>query len=101
MCEWDDAVHEIVSTFWKTYLQLRHLLFRYNISYMKAEVLLWESYLVFQDNKLELYVSILLLKEERNARARPYKLTGFPFDPKSHPIKKQTNPSILCDLCMV
>lgn len=93
MCEWDDAVHEIVSTFWKTsYLQLRHLLFRYNISYMKAEVLLWESYLVFQDNKLELYVGILLLKEERNA---------IPFDPKSHPIKKQTNPNILCDLCMV
>lgn len=93
MCEWDDAVHEIVSTFWKTsYLQLRHLLFRYNISYMKAEVLLWESYLVFQDNKLELYVSILLLKEERNASARPYKLTGFPFDPKSHPIKKKQTP---------
>lgn len=59
---------------------------------MKAEILLWESYLVFQDNKLELYISILLLKEERNASARPYKLTGFPFDPKSHPIKNKNKP---------
>lgn len=96
MCEWDDAVHEIVSTFWKTsYLQLRLLLFRYNISYMKAEVLLWESYLVFQDNNLELYVSILLLKEEKNASARPYETLSLASHLIQNPIQskksKKTN----------
>lgn len=68
---------------------------------MKAEVLLWESYLVFQDNNLELYVSILLLKEEKNASARPYETLSLASHLIQNPIQKNNNPDILNNLCMV